>query len=134
MRALRQFIRLDSAQKFLVMRAVTTLSLAALALRLVPFSWVRSTAGRPPATSHGCPRFSAENVAWAIAAVGGRCGAKCLTQAVAAQWLMARLGLAGVLHIGVSHGKPFAAHAWLESNGRVILGGESRLENRAVLL
>jgi hypothetical protein len=134
MLVLQQFIRLDSAQQFLVMCAVTTLSLAALALRLVPFSMVRSTAGRPPVTAYGRPRFSAENVAWAIAAVGGRCGATCLTQAVAAQWLMARLGLAGVLHIGVSHGKPFAAHAWLESNGRVILGGESTLENRAMLL
>lgn len=51
-------------------------------------------------------------------------GASCLTQALAAQVMLARRGWASALVIGVDRGgDAFAAHAWLEIDGRPVLGG-----------
>jgi hypothetical protein len=60
----------------------------------------------------------------------------CLTQALAAQWLCAWFGRATTLRIGVAKGndKPFRAHAWLESEGRVLVGGESLAEEEYAVL
>lgn len=50
-------------------------------------------------------------------------GATCLTQAVAGQILLQRNGYHATLRLGVRSGvQSFAAHAWLEQNGRRILG------------
>ena len=50
--------------------------------------------------------------------------ATCLVQALAAEWLLARQGSAATVRFGVARGdRGFEAHAWLESGGRVILGG-----------
>lgn len=48
----------------------------------------------------------------------------CLAQALAARWLLGRAGYETDLKIGaaIENGE-FRAHAWLERNGRVILGG-----------
>ena len=48
----------------------------------------------------------------------------CLSQALAARWLLSRDGYAADLKIGarMENGE-LAAHAWLERDGRVILGG-----------
>ena len=59
--------------------------------------------------------------------------ATCLTQAIAAQLLLARYGNASTLRLGVltSSGQ-FKAHAWVEHNGGIVIGdvpaiGEFRL-------
>lgn len=54
-------------------------------------------------------------------------GAKpCLTQALVAQWMLGRTGFATDLKFGVSVGEEgFEAHAWLEKDGRVLLGGSA---------
>lgn len=50
-------------------------------------------------------------------------GATCLTQAVAGQILLQRNGYHATLRLGVRTGaQGFAAHAWLEQDGRKILG------------
>lgn len=58
----------------------------------------------------------------------------CLTQAIAARWLLARIGYATKLVIGASRteGK-LVAHAWLEHEGRVVLGGSDSLQLYAPL-
>ena len=50
----------------------------------------------------------------------------CLTRALAAQWLLALAGHGSSLHVGVVRhpGRPLEAHAWLESRGQVVLGGD----------
>jgi len=52
--------------------------------------------------------------------------ATCLTQALAAQWLFAWFGCPTLLRIGVAKGddKALRVHAWLESEGRVVVGRE----------
>ena len=62
--------------------------------------------------------------------------ATCLAQALAAQWIFAWFGHPTLLRIGVAKGnsKPLLAHAWLESEGRVVVGGESLEENEYAVL
>jgi hypothetical protein len=62
--------------------------------------------------------------------------ATCLTQALAAQWLFAWFGHPTLLRIGVAKGNDTAlrAHAWLEGEGRVVVGGESLEEDEYAVL
>jgi hypothetical protein len=52
-------------------------------------------------------------------------GSTCLTRAITAQYFLRRAGIESRLCIGVMRDdqKAFQAHAWLERDGRVILGG-----------
>jgi hypothetical protein len=52
-------------------------------------------------------------------------GTTCLVRALAAQALLARRGHASQLRLGVARGsgRAFEAHAWLEQDGRVLVGG-----------
>jgi hypothetical protein len=51
--------------------------------------------------------------------------ATCLTQALGLQVLLARSGTPSELRLGVAHGDggALSAHAWLECQGRVVIGG-----------
>jgi hypothetical protein len=51
--------------------------------------------------------------------------ATCLVQAFTAQILLGRNGHAGEVHIGVAldDKQGFRAHAWVESEGKVLVGG-----------
>ena len=62
--------------------------------------------------------------------------ATCLTQALAAQTMLARSGVASTLTLGVDPERKarFEAHAWLEMEGRAVLGGtDDSLANHARL-
>ena len=82
--------------------------------------------------SRGAPiadgaRRDAELITWAVRAASRLVPmATCLTQAVAAQLLLVRSGHAPEICVGVARDAAgaFRAHAWLELEGKVILGGE----------
>ena len=68
----------------------------------------------------------ASMVCRSIEAVGQRTpGCTCLVQALAAQRMLGRRGVATKLQIGARRGddEGLDAHAWLERNGEIILGG-----------
>jgi Transglutaminase-like superfamily len=52
--------------------------------------------------------------------------ATCLTQALAGRILLTHYGYPAIVHVGVTRaegaGNTFHAHAWLESDGKVIIG------------
>lgn len=60
------------------------------------------------------------SLARALAAVGRRVPSTCLHRALALVWLLRAHGLGAVLRIGVRTGD-FAAHAWVEHEGVVLL-------------
>jgi len=67
-----------------------------------------------------------EKIAWAVQAAARHVPrATCLTQALAAQTWLKRRGFPADLHIGVARDsrKQFQAHAWVVSDGKVIIGG-----------
>ncbi len=67
---------------------------------------------------------------WAVQAVSRRIpAATCLTQAIAARLLLLGSGHDTELCIGVARDATgsFRAHAWLEREGRIIIGGDESL-------
>lgn len=86
-------------------------------------------AGTRPA--EGSASATAQDVAWAVRSASRVVPrATCLTQALAAKLVLSRRGYASRLRIGVARGpaRQLRAHAWLEANGLVVVGG-SRIED-----
>jgi hypothetical protein len=71
-------------------------------------------------------RFSTTQLAWAVQAVSKRIlpDRPCLTQALALLLLLRRQGFPAELRIGVrqSGADRLDAHAWVESDGRIVIG------------
>lgn len=107
---------------------VATVAAVRLLLWTLPYARARALLGRPSGLAPA-PRGSAP-VPDAVAARVARAarvipGATCLVQALAAEWLLARAGYRTTVRFGVARrGAGIEAHAWLEYDGRVLLGGE----------
>ena len=124
MRRLRRFVRASWAERFLLLRALFVVCLTRLGLWLLPIGAVRRIAlrtGKTTRVSHPVPRL-----VWAVKAVSRFVPlATCLTQALALQWLLSRSGHTSRVHLGARRdaaGK-FEAHAWVECEDRVVIGG-----------
>ena len=125
MRGFRQFITLSPGQRPLLLRAALVIGAVRIGLWLLPFGTVQQLAARTGRKS-GVDQ-PVERVVWAIKAIDRRIPrATCLTQALAAQVLLARCGHPSSLKIGVAKHDPrgFQAHAWLVSGGRILIGGD----------
>jgi hypothetical protein len=130
---LRRFLALSAADKWLLVKAALLLEAIKVGMRLLPFRTLRRlsarVAGAPARGLRHADRASSsvERVVWAVqTASRGTPGVKsCLTQALVAQMLLSRRGHPALLHIGVAKGERgrFQAHAWVESEGKVMVGG-----------
>ncbi len=128
MRRLHNFVRYPPADRRLLVQAAFFVGLMRLGLWVLPFRivlrLVEHMRGRtaPGATISG---DMSRRVGWAVRKVARSVpGASCLTQALATQILLSRYGLDGRLRIGVARataGK-LAAHAWIESEGVILVG------------
>jgi hypothetical protein len=134
MKRLRRFLHLPAAERQLLVKAALLLRAIRLGMRLLPFRTLRylltGAAGIPRRSRHA-DHPSAKTIAWAVEAAN-HCppGVKtCLAQALATQVLLARCGYRAVLYLGVAKGaqEEFQAHAWVESDGKVVSGGGSKL-------
>jgi hypothetical protein len=136
-----KFLRLSPRDRELVVSAALSMVRATIGLRLHGFDKMRQRAQMPSRRSHGwCgppPRRTVappppERIAWAVRAVGVATprGSNCLVRALATQAMLARYGYPSELKIGVrkSEDGAFAAHAWLECAGAVIIG-DAELES-----
>ena len=124
MRRLRRFARLPWAEKSLLMRALLVVTVTRLGLWLLPIGAVRRIALRD--RKKASVAYSVTELVWAVKAVSRYVPvATCLTQALALQWLLARSGHTSRIHLGARKdlkGK-FQAHAWVECEDRVVMGG-----------
>lgn len=128
MSSLRRFLALPADDRRALTRALVTVATIRLALWVLPFRVLRPVIGRITAQPRGAGASveDTQRVAWAVAAAAARVrGASCLTQALAAQVLLARLGDHSDVRLGVARdpGAPALAHAWLEHRGQVLVGG-----------
>ncbi len=133
--------RLSPARRALAREAAVGLVRAWALVRFRPFASYAprlgtATSGDPEWTWEGDPRIVVE-VRWAIRrwtrAAG--CRPTCLMQAMAAQDLLARRGVASAVVLGVKPGRAGAdptAHAWLRVGPWVVIGGEERDGHLAV--
>ena len=130
MKRLLRFLRLPAAERRLLVKAALLLAAIRLGLAVLPFQTLRrllAKVAEVPAGLQGTDRSSADRITWAVEAAGRHLpgAGTCLTQALAAQVLLARRGYPALLHIGVVKGEAgqLEAHAWLESRGRIVIGG-----------
>ena len=87
------------------------------------FSVARSFALR---LSHSGRTLERIQILRAVTAAGRAVPASnCLSEALTAWVLLSRGGHEPVLRIGVSAEERFAAHAWVECNGVVVIGGNA---------
>lgn len=85
---------------------------------------------QPIRTLQEAEKASVDKVAWAVMVASHYIpGARCLAQALATQVLLERRGYTTLLRIGFTRdkGEPMSAHAWVESGGRVAIGGAGNM-------
>jgi hypothetical protein len=127
MRRIRKFFNLSSSEQRLLIRAWILLGLIRLGLELFPFSTLRKLLNRLKSIMGVFEKeFSEQQLVWSVAVVSRYIPkATCLAQALAAQLLLQQAGRQACLHIGVEEAEEggIKAHAWVESQGRILIGG-----------
>jgi hypothetical protein len=112
---------MEKVNRRLLLESWVTLCGVRIALWVLPWRVV----SRAPAVAGRVSARSVERSSAAIRAVSRYVpSATCLTQALALRRLLARHGCVSVLNLGVRNppGGRLQAHAWVEADGRVILG------------
>ena len=132
MSRLRRFLRLSAAERRLLIRAVVLLQVISVGMKVLPFRTLRRLlvlVQKARVGSRRMDQLPVETIAGAVETAGRHMpGEKtCLTQALAAQTLLVRQGHPALLHIGAAKGEEgqLQAHAWVESEGRVVIGGHN---------
>jgi hypothetical protein len=113
---------LPATDRGLLLDAFVAAAVFRLALHFFPIDRLRTWAAR---TGHG--RRALDRIIWA-GGVAARWvpGTTCLSSALALQRLLSTNGHGSELHIGVAQDGAFAAHAWVEQDGRVLIGEAAR--------
>jgi len=134
-RSLRKFARVDGSRRVLVVEAAMCLLATRLALAFIPFprlaGWLGTfvpptdpRASRDRAGSSPEQASLAREVGWAVTRTARYVPfrAVCLPQAMAAQVMLRRRGVASVMRFGAGGTEPFDAHAWLDVAGVEVTG------------
>ncbi|HKW47212.1 MAG TPA: lasso peptide biosynthesis B2 protein [Gemmatimonadaceae bacterium] len=121
--------KLTRAQRTALLVAAPLVAGIRIGLWMLPGSVVLrlvSRLARRPASASSSRITNRAEIVWAVEAIGRRIpGATCLTQAIAAKLLLDLAGDHAQFCLGVAHtpAGSLRAHAWLEQNGRALLGG-----------
>ena len=127
----RTWSRMSPAERGLLVGAGVRVVAVRVALWVLPSKWIIRYVKRlsartvEPASVPLQTRVTPGEIAWAVDAASRRFpDASCVTQAVAALMLLRRHGYEAQFCVGVARNENGAlnAHAWLERNGRVLIG------------
>jgi hypothetical protein len=135
----RRLRTLSAADRRLLAEAGLLLVLIRIGLWLLPYPMLRRVLDRVRSSGREPPREFPTLVSWAVTAVARRLpGMTCLVQSLTAQTLLHRRGFRADLRIGVqgrakSAARPLEAHAWVECEGRVVVGEVQNLADYTVL-
>ena len=135
-RKLRTYACLSPRERRLAIGAIFLVALVRLALWVLPF---RTLQRYCEGLSRRQPAATAETreIVWALRLASRYVPCStCLVQSLAAQILLARHGLESQVHIGVARDEErgFRAHAWVKSQGRVIVGDLEELGQFAPMM
>ncbi|MGO9123095.1 MAG: lasso peptide biosynthesis B2 protein [Desulfomonilaceae bacterium] len=126
MKAISSFLMRSSCERWLLVEAAFFLCVFRLCLMLIPFRYVFRIGTKKVCGGKGDALPVTDRVTWAVRAVGNRIPGtkKCLIVALAARQMLLRRGFEAKLRIGVRSNvaEDFAAHAWIESGGRTLVG------------
>jgi hypothetical protein len=140
MNRLGKFVALPREEKRLLVRALFSVASIRAALWIAPAKTLRSVAGRSSQQTverHDGDEVSIDRIVQAVERVSPYVPkATCLTQALAAQIMLTQEGYSTRLVIGVakSDNDDREAHAWVEHQGRVIIGDLGELSRYAPLV
>jgi hypothetical protein len=129
MRIFHRYRQLSGNERRLFFRALFWVVLIRLGLTILPFRVVQKRVDllrQPAGSGRELDARSIRQVAWAVEAASRRVPkASCLTQGMATQVLLGKLGQRSELCLGVARklDGEFEAHAWVETQGRIIIGG-----------
>jgi len=124
-----RFARLPLPEKALLIEAASSLTLATVALKTVPFARIARRLGRHMAESRTAEEAAvterAARVQWAIETAARHLPWKpvCFPQAVAGTLMLRRRGIQSTLYFGVDPGHDLDAHAWVRVGNLVVTGG-----------
>lgn len=127
MRLVHRYLSLSRGERTLVVSTLSSMLFVRFALLFVPADTVRRGTGRIPDRFYpdcaGDPP-SARRLAWAVRAVSRFVPrSSCLVRAIVTERLLTRYDHPSRFRIGVSkEGPELVAHAWVESNGTIIVG------------
>lgn len=126
MKRLRKFLRLSSSDRYLFVNTLFLLSFVRLGLWLLPFQKLRNLLANITSTS-AVPNdaIPIHKIIWAVESASRYMpGVKCLARALVTQMLLSQYGYPHDLRIGVAKGATghLEAHAWVESQGKVVMG------------
>lgn len=128
-----RYLRRPPTERRLLREAAALLLCTRALLWLLPLRQVRRTMETLSRRLAGRRAESVElnRLLRAFAALERRCGFTCLTNAVAAQSFLTAHGHASRLRFGAAKNEGcFRAHAWLENEDRVLVGGPEELIDR----
>jgi hypothetical protein len=128
MKLLVKFLKLPLSEKILHAEAFLAVVSMSFVLRLVPFRFIRKSLARRLSTGVGRGPVNWAEIHKIVRSVNFFSRfhpfASCLSKALAALLLIKHNGEHAVLKIGVAKDddQNFMAHAWLETNGRIVIG------------
>jgi hypothetical protein len=133
MEQIRKFPSLSLADQILLLKSAFLLGMITLGLRGLSFQAMqRFSMGtrQRTARAHHTDQPSANRIAWAVSVASRYVpAATCLPQALAVRMLFKQQGYPARLYIGVAKGErgQLEAHAWVESEGRIVVGNSQDL-------
>ena len=136
---IRKFWRLRQADQRLLLAAWMLLAGIRIGETLLSFATLQRCLARlgRPGRARAMPRGAGVRIAWAVQVSSTYVpGANiCLTRALATHVWLTRWGHTAELRIGVraQDKDPLVAHAWVESEGAVLIGGDQDLGEYRVL-
>ena len=129
MRKLIRFLRLPASDRKALKKAVLLLWAVRIGLWILPFQSLRDLVSRKkksPVVASNDESASVQKIARSVKLMSRYVpAATCLVQALVTVALLEEAGVPACLRIGVDKttaGK-FEAHAWVESMGKVVIGG-----------
>ena len=127
MRRLQSFLRLPARERFLYLQTWLLLFRIRMMLWMLPYQRWRQVAANMIriGNERNLERPTVDRLARAVKVMSRYVpGASCLTQALAAQTLLAHAGQRSQLRVGVTqNGGKLEAHAWVQVEGHVVIGG-----------
>lgn len=133
-------------QRISTLQAMMYLAAARGLVRFFPMRWYHWTVGAPTAglrvedagrslpSASDAPARLARGIERAAMRLPGE--SKCLAKAIALQWMLRKIGEAGLIVIAVHRRErtaSYAYHAWLDHDGAMLVGSCNRADYREVM-
>ena len=127
----RQYLSLPIREQWLICETVVFLLVIQIGLDVASYSSLRGIVERFTTVFDGrfTPSTSRDRIRWVVMTSASVLPGTytCLVRALAAELLLERCGYSATLQFGVEPSEDeFVAHAWVESGGVIVVGGDER--------